>query len=110
MTSVVHCKRDRYDVYIGRPSRWGNPIKLQREDDRERVLAQYIEYLEGRPDLVESARLELQGKRLGCWCAPRLCHGHVLAALADGAALEELKVRRREDGPHSSDVWEKVGA
>jgi hypothetical protein len=22
---VVHCKRAPHDVYIGRPSRWGNP-------------------------------------------------------------------------------------
>jgi hypothetical protein len=23
---VVHCKKARYDVYIGRPSPWGNPF------------------------------------------------------------------------------------
>ena len=22
---VVHCKKEPYDVYIGRPSKWGNP-------------------------------------------------------------------------------------
>jgi hypothetical protein len=23
---VVHCKKDKYDVYIVRPSKWGNPF------------------------------------------------------------------------------------
>jgi hypothetical protein len=23
MTRVVHCKKEEYDVYIGRPSKWG---------------------------------------------------------------------------------------
>lgn len=26
MTKVVHCKKEPYDVYIGRPSKWGNPF------------------------------------------------------------------------------------
>ena len=24
-TRVVHCQREEYDIYIGRPSEWGNP-------------------------------------------------------------------------------------
>ncbi len=28
------------------------------------------------------ARAEIQGERLGYWCAPKLCYGHVLASLA----------------------------
>jgi hypothetical protein len=23
---VVHCKKEKYNVYIGRPSKWGNPF------------------------------------------------------------------------------------
>lgn len=38
---VVHCKREKYDVYIGRPSKWGNPIKLIKDTptERQQVLA-----------------------------------------------------------------------
>jgi len=25
---VVHCKKSPYDVYIGRPSKWGNPFEI----------------------------------------------------------------------------------
>jgi hypothetical protein len=37
-TRVVHCKRERYDVYIerGRGSRWGNPFVIGRDGDRPR--------------------------------------------------------------------------
>ncbi|MFM7243676.1 MAG: DUF4326 domain-containing protein, partial [Planctomycetaceae bacterium] len=31
---VVHCKRSAYDVYIGRPSKWGNPFEIGRDGDR----------------------------------------------------------------------------
>ena len=33
--------------------------------------------------LLRSIRNRLRGRRLGCWCSPRLCHGHVVAALAN---------------------------
>jgi hypothetical protein len=37
-----------------------------------------------QPELMEAAKHELKGKRLVCWCAPELCHGDTLAAIADG--------------------------
>ena len=81
-TRVVHCKRDAYDVYIGRPGTWGNPFHLGRDGGREEVIVRYQAWLGRQPALL--ARLgELRGKRLGCWCAPRPCHGDVLARLAD---------------------------
>lgn len=80
---VVHCKRQRYDVYIGRPSEWGNPFVIGPHGDRTEVIRKYEEYLRGRPDLM--AKLpELKGKVLGCWCSPQACHGDVLARLANG--------------------------
>lgn len=81
-TRVVHCKRERYDVYIGRPSIWGNPFVMRRESDRERVIAEYLEWVQEQPELMSRLH-ELRGKRLGCFCSPKLCHGHVLAELAD---------------------------
>lgn len=86
---VVHCKRERYDVYIGRPSKWGNPFALAKAEDaaedrtlRADLLVKYEEWLRTQPQLLASLH-ELRGKTLGCWCAPRLCHGDVLARLAD---------------------------
>jgi hypothetical protein len=38
---VVHCKREPYDVYIGRPGPWGNPFRIGRDGDRATVLWRY---------------------------------------------------------------------
>lgn len=91
-TSVVHNQKDDYDIYIGRDvpemgidgSKWGNPFVLEEDSDaeRERVIVVYRQWLMEQPDLLASLG-ELRGKRLGCWCAPKLCHGDVLAELAD---------------------------
>ena len=84
---VVHCKREEFDVYIGRPSKWGNPFshkggtKAQfRVDTREQAVACYRKWVLEQPELME-ALPELRGKTLGCWCAPKACHGDVLLEL-----------------------------
>jgi hypothetical protein len=97
-TTVVNLTRASYDVYIGRPGKgkparqcpWGNPFVLGGDGDRATVLAKYEQWIMRQPQLL--ARLgELRGKRLGCFCRPAegfrgrvLCHGQILAALADG--------------------------
>jgi len=82
VTRVVHCKRERYDVYIGRPSKWGNPFTIGKDGTRAQVIERYEEYLLGSPDLM-AALPELMGRVLGCWCAPKPCHGDILARYAD---------------------------
>ena len=79
--SVVHCKKAPFDVYIGRPSKWGNPFVIGKDGTRAEVVQKYATWLETQPQLL-SALSELKGKTLGCWCAPLACHGDVLAALA----------------------------
>lgn len=74
---VVHCKQESYDVYIGRPSKWGNPYQLGPDGSREEVIEKYMEWLENNPDLLGDI-YELKGKVLGCWCKPKPCHGDVL--------------------------------
>jgi len=68
---------DRF-VRIDRASEWGNPFELGKDGDREAVVRNYKDhYLPHKPSLL--AKLdELQGKALGCWCAPQRCHGNVL--------------------------------
>lgn len=77
MIKVVHCKKEKYDVYIGRPSKWGNPFVIGRNGSREDVIEKYRKYLLSSPDLLNSLH-ELKDKTLGCWCSPRACHGDVL--------------------------------
>ncbi len=80
--SVVHCKRSSYDVYIGRPSKWGNPFEIGKDGTRDQVIQRYAEWILKQPTLM-AALSELRGKVLGCWCAPKACHGDVLHALAN---------------------------
>jgi hypothetical protein len=79
---VVHCKRAEHDVYIGRPSKWGNPFEIGRDGDRETVIQKYREWILSQPHLM-AALPELKGKVLGCWRAPQACHGDVLVSLAN---------------------------
>jgi hypothetical protein len=79
---VVHCKRETYDVYIGRPSKWGNPFVVGKDGTREQVIATYRQWIVSQTALM-AALPELKGKTLGCWCAPHACHGDVLADLAN---------------------------
>jgi hypothetical protein len=69
-------------IYIGRPSRWGNPFTIGRDGTREQVIERYKAYVLGNPALM-AALPELKDKVLGCWCTPLPCHGDVLVELAD---------------------------
>lgn len=83
MTRVVNVGKAPYDVYIGRPSVWGNPFPLRVEADRARPIARYVEWVVRQPLLL--ARLdELRGRTLGCYCKPKACHGDALVLLAYG--------------------------
>lgn len=79
MTRVVHCKKERYDVYIGRPSKWGNPFRVGVDGSREDVVQKYREWVRDQSLPFH----ELRGKVLGCWCHPLPCHGDVLVELAN---------------------------
>jgi hypothetical protein len=89
--SVVHCKKAPYDVYIGRPSKWGNPFTHIQDG---KTLAKHL--VGSRDEAVEAFREwitngegkhlmndlhELKDKVLGCWCKPQNCHGDVLSDL-----------------------------
>ncbi len=70
-------------IYIGRPSRWGNPFRLEDFETRDACIAAYRSWLFASPELIRDAKRELKGKDLVCWCAPASCHGDVLAEIAN---------------------------
>jgi len=67
-------------VYVGRPSKFGNPFQIGRDGDREAVIEQYRIwfYSAGNEALRRSARRELTGHDLVCWCSPEPCHAEIL--------------------------------
>lgn len=111
-TRVVNVKLgEPFDVYIGRTMKqgyygkhpvyrdkgWGNPFRAgYNAVSVADVLNHYRVYLLNQPKLLARILLgELRDKTLGCWCAPpggldgnvagHVCHGEILAALADDA-------------------------
>ena len=104
---VVNRRSGRpYDIYIGRPpaardtgQHFGNPFSDKPDSraavilpTREEAVAAFRDWLLGHAwqDVEPDRRRwildhlhELKGKRLGCWCAPLLCHGEVLLELAE---------------------------
>lgn len=86
---VVHHKHEDFDVYIGRPSKWGNPfshlagtLAKHKVRSREEAIASYRVWILTQPELL-AALPNLKGKVLGCWCAPKACHGDVLMEMAN---------------------------
>lgn len=77
---VVNVKHEGYDVFIQRSTKWGNPyygpgaIELYKEHLKE-------QFRSGALTVADLA--ELRGKRLGCGCKPKPCHGDILADLVN---------------------------
>lgn len=82
-TSVINIRHGgRYDVYIGRPSIWGNPFIIGRDGTREEVVEKYENYARSDPKIMASLD-KLEGRVLGCFCKPEACHGDVLVKLLE---------------------------
>lgn len=86
LCKVVHCQNETYDIYIGRPSKWGNPYSIGQDGNRKEVIKKYEQYILKNKDLMNSLH-ELEGKILGCWCKPNSCHGDVLVKLLNNKGV-----------------------
>ena len=77
-------------VYVGRPTRWGNPHRIDPERPESRVDAvrRYRDdLLAGRLRFtVDDVRAELAGRDLVCWCRlDQACHADVLLDVANSS-------------------------
>lgn len=87
--------QDPNNVYIGRrgivfidgerfpkqDSIWCNPFKITNSLSRDECLIRYKTYIKQKLINKELDITLLQGKNLGCWCAPNKCHGNILQEL-----------------------------
>lgn len=86
-------------VYVGRPSKWGNPIRIGQRvklcyqvDTIVETAAQAVTIFEARANdrvagfvFRRTVRRELRGKNLACWCRlDQPCHADVLLEIANG--------------------------
>jgi len=82
-------------IYVGRPSKWGNPWVVGETVDGVYVLDHghaVALFRSSIPiDLMEMAQVELQGHDLACWCPPReQCHADVLLEVANGSYMSKV--------------------
>jgi hypothetical protein len=71
-------------VYVGRPSKWGNPYTIGLDGTRAEVIAKYAADLKaGRLPITVEDLESLRGQNLLCWCAPLPCHADVLLEIAN---------------------------
>jgi len=95
-TTVTIVNKSSYDVYIGRPSIFGNPFyigppRADGDGTREEVVFKHLVYFHRRlisdPEFKRRV-LSLKGKKLGCYCHdwngigenPLYCHGDTITA------------------------------
>lgn len=97
-TRVVHCRKESYDVYIGRPSEYGNPYTHINDKQtkaqfvvktREDAISSYRKWLLSQPEMLKRI-MELDGKVLGCWCKPKSCHGDVIVEVINKIKTGEI--------------------
>lgn len=93
-------------VYVGRPTKWGNPFTLEEELKRVSPLWPHIKensklktvfeyalsfmmfnyerFMNRNTSLTEEAKKELKGKNLACWCkVGEPCHADVLLEIVN---------------------------
>jgi hypothetical protein len=70
-------------VYVGRPSKWGNPFVIGRDGDRDEVIEAYEHWLDHQMTIDPWFLRGLKGKDLVCWCVPEACHADVLLEIAN---------------------------
>lgn len=89
LTSVVNKESgDKYDIYIGRGTSFGNPYPIGPAGDRAEVIRKYkydfdrklLDFFVNHDENVSLMR----GKVLGCHCKPYACHGDIISDYING--------------------------
>lgn len=88
-------------VYVGRPTKWGNPFKIGDKyspalevstDLRVWILCEnnkmavdiFRKWVDTQPEYIEQVKTELKGKNLACFCSlDQPCHADILLELAN---------------------------
>lgn len=85
-------------IYVGKAgqrhswpgSDFANPFIKEAKSDRDKMVRDYEQWLDGQPELVRRIKEgELSNRALGCWCAPKPCHADVLASRAEQSGAEK---------------------
>ena len=70
-------------IYVGRPTKFGNPFVIGQDGSREEVIEKFEQWVKSNPKLIKEIKDKLRGKDLVCFCAPLACHADVLLKIAN---------------------------
>lgn len=99
-TRVVNIKNEKYDVYIGRANKshnlpqspFANPFRLSDGYSRANAIKAYRQWFEAALEnpKFRAAVEKLRGKRLGCWCKPKPCHGDIIVEYLNSTPCKHM--------------------
>ncbi len=97
MIKVVNKYKEANYDYIGRGSILGNPFVMNNQsiEERNRVCNEYKKYIEKKIFIEKDKNFidelnklkelsKINNLNLGCFCAPKRCHGDAIKELLDG--------------------------
>ena len=87
LVNIRHSRPPTNAIFIGRPSKWGNPYKIK--IGREKAIEEYENYLYSSGLINDIA--ELANLTLVCFCTPLPCHGNVLLKILYGLKISEME-------------------
>lgn len=71
---------DGSKTFIIPESKYHNPYIVGKDGTKDEVLQKFRKYFIDS-GLVDTAKVELVGKTLGCWCHPEPCHAQIIMDL-----------------------------
>lgn len=95
-------------VYVGRPTKWGNPYPMPSFEPHHMAVDRYRYWLRGtlRNGILPPQSIEitqLRGKDLACWCPlDQPCHADVVLELANRPDDQALPPEARP--PHRTEI------
>lgn len=83
---TVNLRKERYTHYIGRskpgqPIGLGNPYSIDAYNDRDTVIKMFEDYARTDEKVLRLISLLPKDAILGCFCAPKDCHGRIIIKL-----------------------------
>lgn len=93
---IAWAKETRRFLRVDGTTEWRNPFLAPDDGAPDEVVGKFATlYLPHKTALLAQINSgALRGKVLGCWCHPRLCHGHILAERANDLAAEDTRLPR----------------
>ena len=90
--NIRHKDAPQGAIYIGRPSKWGNPFEIGPDGSREAVIRKFADLVDKDPEFKLQIQQELHGKDLVCFCWPNRCHGEVLLRIANDFGVNKVQL------------------